>query len=95
MTTKIDIINEDIQKLLSYNFDEKEPEFDSIKSDKPLLAIWKSVDLKLQKIDESNHGTFFDADSYLILNIKSSEEKNAHIWTGKKSSKEEIIICFI
>ena len=90
MTTKIDIVNEDIQKLISYNFDEKEPEFDSIKSDKPLLVIWRSVDLKLQKIPESNYGIFFDADSYLILNIKSPEEKYAHIWTGKRSSKEEI-----
>ena len=90
MSTKIDIVNEEIQKLISYNFDEKEPEFDSIKTDKPLLIIWKSVDLKLQKIAEKDHGTFYDADSYLILNIKSPEEKYAHIWTGRKSSKEEI-----
>jgi hypothetical protein len=90
MSTKIDIVNEEIQKLISYNFDEKEPEFDSIKTDKPLLVIWKSVDLKLQKIAESNHGTFADSDSYLILNIKSPEEKYAHIWTGRKSSKEKI-----
>ena len=44
MSTKIDIVNEEIQKLISYNFDEKETEFDSIKTDKPLLIIWKSVD---------------------------------------------------
>ena len=90
MTTKIDIVNEEIQKLISYNFDEKEPEFDSIKTDKPLLVIWKSVDLKLQKIPESNHGTFLNSEVYLILNIKSPEEKYAHIWTGRKSSKEKI-----
>ena len=90
MTAKIDIINEEIQKLISYNFDEKEPEFDSIKTDKPLLVIWKSVDLKLQKIAESNHGTFLNSEVYLILNIKSPEEKYAHIWTGRKSSKEKI-----
>jgi hypothetical protein len=90
MATKIDVVNEEIQKLISYNFDEKEPEFDSIKTDKPLLIVWRSIDLKLQKIAESNHGTFADSDSYLILNIKSPEEKYAHIWTGRKSSKEEI-----
>lgn len=90
MTTKIDIVEDEIQKLISYNFDEKEPEFDPIKTDKPLLVIWNSVDLKLQKISESNHGSFFDSETYLILNIKSPEEKYAHIWTGNKSSKEKI-----
>lgn len=71
MNEKIDIINEEIQKLLSYNFEEKEPEFDSIKSEKSSLIIWRIDNLKLERIPEGNIGIFRDGYSYLILNIKS------------------------
>ena len=90
MNEKIDIINEEIQKLLSYNFEEKEPEFDSIKSEKSSLIIWRIDNLKLERIPEGNIGIFRDGYSYLILNIKSPEDKYAHIWEGRKSSKEII-----
>ena len=90
MNEKIDIINEEIQKLLSYNFEEKEPEFDSIKSEKSSLIIWRIDNLKLERIPEGNIGIFRDGYSYLILKIKSPEDKYAHIWEGRKSSKEII-----
>lgn len=90
MSIGIDIINEDIKNLISYDFSKTEPEFDSISPNQPTLMIWRIEKLKLKKWPKESFGTFYDGDSFLILNIKSIDEKNAHVWTGKNSSKDEI-----
>jgi gelsolin len=90
MSIGIDIINDDIKNLITYDFSKTEPEFDSISPNQPLLMVWRIEKLKLKKWPKENFGTFYDGDSFLILNIKSIDEKNAHVWTGKNSSKDEI-----
>lgn len=87
---KIDEISEEIQKLVTLDLDKVEPEFADIDPDKPILIIWRIEKLKLIKWPQLNYGTFFEGDSFLVLCIKSSDEKNAHIWTGKESTKDEI-----
>ena len=86
----VDEINEEIQKLISYDFDQEEPEFNSISADEPILIVWRIEKLKLKKWPEERIGTFYEGDSFLVLSIKSKDEKNAHVWTGKKSEKDEI-----
>ena len=86
----IDQINEEIQNLISLDYSKAEPEFDSISPNKPTLIVWRIEKLKLKRWPQDNLGTFYDGDSFLVLSIKSNEEKNAHIWTGKNSTKDEI-----
>ena len=86
----IDQINEEIQNLITLDYSKAEPEFDSISPNKPTLIVWRIEKLKLKRWPEDNLGTFYDGDSFLVLSIKSNEEKNAHIWTGKNSTKDEI-----
>ena len=86
----VDEINEEIQKLISYDLDKTEPEFDSISPNTPVLIVWRIEKLKLKKWPQERFGTFFEGDSFLVLSIKSEDEKSAHIWTGKDSSKDEI-----
>ena len=90
MSLKIDEINAEIEKLISYDFNQSEPEFDSISPDKPTLIVWRIEKLKLKKWPQERFGTFYEGDSFLVLNIKSKDEKNAHVWTGKESTKDEI-----
>ena len=87
---KIDEISEEIEKLITLDLDKVEPKFENINTDKPALFIWHIEKLKLVNWPEINYGTFYQGDSFLVLCIKSSEEKNAHVWTGKKSTKDEI-----
>ena len=86
----VDEINEGIQKLISYDLDKTEPEFESISPNNPALIIWRIEKLKLKKWPQESIGTFYEGDSFLVLRIKSEDEKNAHVWTGKESSKDEI-----
>ena len=86
----IDEINEEIEKLVSLDLNKVEPEFATINPDKPILLIWRIEKLKLKKWPQERYGTFYEGDSFLILNIKSKEEKYAHVWTGKESTKDEI-----
>ena len=38
--TGIDEISDEVQKLITYNFDQAEPEFNSLQIDKPTFIIW-------------------------------------------------------
>ena len=86
----IDEISDEVQKLISYNFDQAEPEFNSLQIDKPTFIIWRIEKLKLKKWPKDQNGLFYQGDSFLVLNIKSKEQMYAHVWTGKQSSKDEI-----
>lgn len=87
----IDKIDQDILKLLDYNFNEKEEEFENIPIDKSVLIIWRVEKLKLIKVPESSFGTFYEGDTFLILKINPNEkEYNIHIWIGNESSKDEM-----
>ena len=86
----VDEINEEIQRLISYDLEKTEQEFDSISLNNPALIIWRIEKLKLKRWPQESIGTFYEGDSFLVLRIKSEDEKNAHVWTGKESSKDEI-----
>ena len=86
----IDEISEDVQKLIDYNFDQVDPEFNSLQLDKPTFIIWRIEKLKLKKWPKDQNGVFYQGDSFLVLNIKSREQMYAHVWTGNQSSKDEI-----
>ena len=86
----VEELSEEIQKLITYNFDQPEPEFDSIDPEKPTFIIWRIEKLKLIKWPEEKKGTFYQGDSFLVLNLISKNEMNAHIWIGKNSTKDEI-----
>ena len=86
----VDEINEEIQRLISYDLEKTEQEFDSISLNNPALIICRIEKLKLKRWPQESIGTFYEGDSFLVLRIKSEDEKNAHVWTGKESSKDEI-----
>jgi len=86
----IDEINDEVQKLITYNFDQVEPEFNSLTPDKATFITWRIEKLKLKKWPKDQTGRFYQGDSFLVLNIISKEQMYAHVWTGKQSSKDEI-----
>ena len=86
----IDEINDEVQKLITYNFDQVEPEFNSLTPDKATFITWRIEKLKLKKWPKDQSGRFYQGDSFLVLNIISKEKMYAHVWTGKLSSKDEI-----
>ena len=87
---KIDEINQEIQNLITLDLSKTETEFNNINPDEPILMVWRIEKLKLKKWPKERYGTFYEGDSFLVLCIKSQEEKYAHVWTGKESTKDEI-----
>ena len=86
----VDEINEEIQNLITLDLSKPEAEFDNIKPEEPILIVWRIEKLKLKKWPKERYGTFYEGDSFLVFCIKSQEEKYAHVWTGKESTKDEI-----
>lgn len=83
-------VSDEIQKMLSFNYDEKELEFEELKIENNCMVVWRVEKLQLKKVPEQLYGLFFSGDSFLILKVDEEGNKNIHIWIGKESSKDEI-----
>uniref|UniRef100_K1PYK2 Severin n=1 Tax=Magallana gigas TaxID=29159 RepID=K1PYK2_MAGGI len=60
---------------------------------KPGIQIWRIVNFKATSWPEEDYGTFFDGDSYIVLNTYKKEDSDAllydvHFWIGKYSTQE-------
>jgi len=62
---------------------------------KPGVQIWRVEKFQLKRVAETQHGTFYSGDSYIVLNTyeKTPEAKtlayNVHFWLGNSSSQDE------
>src|SRR3989338_5620135 len=59
------------------------------------LQVWNCSDFSVKKYPEGLNGTFYDGDSYIILNTYKPDPKqdtlkwNIHFWLGKDTSIDE------
>lgn len=58
------------------------------------LRIWRIVKFKVVKWEKEEYGSFYDGDSYIILNTYKKEESDeilydVHFWIGKHSTQDE------
>jgi len=57
-----------------------------LKNEDATVMVWRVVDGKLEREDNTSHGTFFLGDSYVIYDKKKNF---VYYWFGDESSKEE------
>ena len=62
------------------------PDYSFLKNEDATVMVWRVVDEKLEREDNTSHGTFFLGDSYVIYNKKKNF---VYYWFGDESSKEE------
>ncbi|XP_071953330.1 gelsolin-like protein 1 [Antedon mediterranea] len=58
------------------------------------LQIWRIVKFKVTHWDKNQYGSFFDGDSYIILNTYKEPDNeellyDVHFWIGKNSTQDE------
>lgn len=61
---------------------------------KPGLQIWRIVEFKVTDWPKEEYGSFFEGDSYIILNTYKDDDSDAllydvHFWIGKYSTQDE------
>lgn len=70
---------------------EAEPEWHKIKNEVGLY-IWRIEKFNVVPWPQEQYGTFYQGDSYIILNISKKDDKlvyKAHMWVGKESTCDE------
>ena len=60
----------------------------------PGLRIWRIEQFKVVAWPADKYGTFYDGDSYIVMNTYKKPDKDAlyydvHIWIGSESSQDE------
>lgn len=85
----VDSLSQDMSNKIRRLATEKEPEF-NISSTAIGLHIWRIEKGAVMKWPEKQYGTFYQGDSFIVLNIISSDEHNAHLWIGSESTPDEI-----
>uniref|UniRef100_A0A7S2EY48 Gelsolin-like domain-containing protein n=1 Tax=Stereomyxa ramosa TaxID=1078864 RepID=A0A7S2EY48_9EUKA len=59
---------------------------------KPELRIWRIEKFKVVPVPEDTYGSFFNGDSYIILNVYKENDKllmDVHFWIGSESTQDE------
>jgi len=56
------------------------------------LQVWRINKFRVEHVDQEKYGTFFDGDSYIVLNSYLKGEAklhNVHFWLGKDTTQDE------
>jgi len=59
------------------------------------VQIWRIEKFKVKHVDKANYGSFFNGDSYIVLNTYKPDPSsaklayNVHFWLGKNTSQDE------
>uniref|UniRef100_A0A1A7Z6P4 Macrophage-capping protein n=1 Tax=Iconisemion striatum TaxID=60296 RepID=A0A1A7Z6P4_9TELE len=59
----------------------------------PGLLVWRVEKMKAVPLDPSEVGSFFNGDSYLVLENRGEQGADLHMWIGEKSSRDEQVAC--
>ena len=89
--TNMALFGTDIEKNLKYKNAENEPEWHKIPKE-PCLRIWRIEKFCVKPWPQNQYGTFYDGDSFIILNIAKINNKldyTAYMWVGKDSTVDE------
>lgn len=86
-------IGSDLDARLRRAAADSEAEFDGA-GEQPGLELWRVEKFEMKKLDESDHGTFYSGDAYIVLHtydVPDSETLawNLHFLLGKDSTQDE------
>lgn len=60
----------------------------------PGIEIWRIEKFQVKKWPKSQYGTFYDGDSFIVLNTTKTSSGNlrwdVHFWLGLQSSQDEV-----
>ncbi|KAF7230319.1 capping protein (actin filament), gelsolin-like b isoform X1 [Nothobranchius furzeri] len=59
----------------------------------PGLRVWRVEKMKAVPLNPSEVGSFFNGDSYLVLENRGEQGADLHMWIGEKSSRDEQVAC--
>lgn len=69
-----------------------DPAFEGVGQEAGLL-IWRIEQMEVKAIPRSEHGNFYNGDSYIVLNTKETKsgrlEWDIHFWLGEETSQDE------
>jgi gelsolin len=85
----IDQLSEEMESKINLLATEKEIVFQKAGKQQG-IQIWRIEKAEVKQWPIDLFGKFFQGDSYIVLNIISFEEINAHLWIGKDSTSDEI-----
>ncbi|QKF94584.1 villin/gelsolin repeat protein [Fadolivirus algeromassiliense] len=92
--TNLELFGTEFERKIKEESSKHEPVWKNININDPKLHIWRVEQFKLVPVNENLYGTFYEGDSYVILNIyKNSNDSlcyNIHFWLGGHSSQDEI-----
>jgi len=87
------LFGSDTEKKVKKESAETEPAWQGA-GEKVGLKIWRVVKFKIENWDKEQYGSFYNGDSYIILNTYKEKDKEAleydvHFWIGKYSTQDE------
>ncbi|KAG7495928.1 macrophage-capping protein [Solea senegalensis] len=57
------------------------------------LQVWRVEKMKAVPLDASEVGSFYNGDSYLVLENRGEQGADIYMWIGEKSSRDEQVVC--
>jgi len=91
--TNIAFLGTDLEKKIKEAASKGEPAWTSINLNELGMYIWRIEKFNVVPVDEKTYGTFYEGDSYILLNIyeESNELKyNVHFWLGSNTTHDEL-----
>jgi len=87
------LFGSDTEKAVKKESAESEPAWQG-SGQAPGLKIWRIVKFQVTEWPEEEYGSFYEGDSYIILNTYKEEDSDAllydvHFWIGKYSTQDE------
>ncbi|XP_046363482.2 gelsolin-like protein 2 [Haliotis rufescens] len=87
------LFGSDTEKQVKKESAETEPAWQGA-GQEPGLKIWRIEQFEVKDWDQKNYGSFYNGDSYIVLNTYKEEETeelkfDVHFWIGKNSTQDE------
>jgi len=93
-STNLELFGTDTEVKLKELSSQNEEAWKIININEPGLYIWRIEKFIVVAVNKEDYGTFYEGDSYIILNIcsdtNSSFKFDAHFWLGSKTTQDEM-----
>jgi len=91
VTENIHLVGRDDEIKAKAKAASKEKEWQGV-GQKPGVVIWRVENFQLHKVPKETFGTFYELDSYIVLNTIGDDKlrhHHIHFWLGKSTSMDE------
>jgi gelsolin len=92
--TNLEFFGTDLEKKIKEASANCEPAWTNTNLKIQGLHIWRIEKFKLVRIEQNTYGSFFEGDSYVILNVYGDQQNelmySAHFWLGLKTTQDEM-----